>query len=157
VTAEKLLKIGEVARLAGKSVRAVRYYEELGLIRSAAHTKGGFRLFTPEDARRIRLVDKFHELGFSLEEIAGIVQAYRHGSCGDDVHRKLRPLLEKSLQTIRAKVALLEGFRKEIEDSLRFVCDCDGCRQKPERAPCLSCEKGDHKRVPPPSVIKMVL
>jgi DNA-binding transcriptional MerR regulator len=141
----KLLKIGELAQRTGKSVRAIRFYEELGLIQSAAHTKGGFRLFTEDDARRVLLVDKFHQLGFSLEEIAQIVKAYRSSGTGDEAHRKLTPLLKMTLQAINEKISLLEGFRREVENSISFVDDCVRCDAQPAQVRCTTCNRGHHQ------------
>ena len=151
-----LLKIGEIAKRTGKSVRAIRFYEELGLIGSAEHTKGGFRLFNEDAVRRMQLVDKFHQLGFPLEEIATIVSAYRCGT-GDEAHHTLKPLLERSLKTINDKIALLEDFRKEVQSSLRFVCDCERCEQKPNQEKCMGCSRGTHQPGSVPFFIDKIL
>jgi DNA-binding transcriptional MerR regulator len=153
----KLLKIGEIARLTGKSVRTIRYYEELGLLHSADHTKGGFRLFSQDDALRILLIDKFHQLGFSLEEVAEIITAYRTSASGDEANKKLRPALEKSLQAINDKISLLGGFRKEVQGSLAFVEDCAGCQQQPEQEGCSACKRGRHQAGAVPFFINTLL
>lgn len=153
----KLLKIGELAKLTGKSVRAIRFYEELGLIQSAGHTKGGFRLFELDDARKIGLVDKFHQLGFSLEEIARIVRAFRTSGTGDEAQKKLRPMLEKTLQTIVEKMTLLESFKREVENSLKFISDCKQCEAQPAEQQCTSCCRGTHTVGSVPTVINAIL
>lgn len=139
-----LLKVGELARRTGKTVRAIRYYEELGLIETVQRTKGRFRLFDETAVGRVQLIDKFHELGFSLEEIAAIVKAYRASGCGDEAARKLAPVLERSLERLRQKIAILEGFKREIEASLDFVHDCVQCGEKPAANTCLGCQRGSH-------------
>lgn len=139
-----LLKVGELAKRTGKTVRAIRYYEELGLIETVQRTKGRFRLFDEAAVGRVQLIDKFHELGFSLEEIADIVKAYRASGCGDEAAQKLGPVLEKSLEHLRRKIAVLEGFKREIEASLNFVYDCAQCRQKPAANTCFACQRGSH-------------
>lgn len=48
-----LLKIGEIARLAGVATSLVRYYTDIGLLRVADHTKGGYRLYDREETLRI--------------------------------------------------------------------------------------------------------
>ena len=57
ISAEKLnlLKVGELAKQTGKTVRAVHLYEELGLLAPAVRSKGGFRLYHPRAAVRSRL------------------------------------------------------------------------------------------------------
>ncbi len=48
-----LMQIGELARKAGITLRTVRYYEQLGLIKHAVRTKGGFRLYHGEELRKL--------------------------------------------------------------------------------------------------------
>ena len=138
------LKVGDLAKLTGKTVRALRYYEELGLVKPIQRTKGGFRLYDQTEVNRIRLIDKFHELGFSLEEIAEIVEAYRGSMSGDEAAQKLRPMLQKSLEVIKRKIGILEEFGREIETSLGFVHSCCQCVAKPEASKCVPCDRGTH-------------
>lgn len=149
----ELLKVGDLARRTGKTVRAIRYYEELGLVQPVTHTKGGFRLFEPEAAEKIELIAKFHALGFSLEEIAAIVRAYRSPS-GDEAANRLKPLLRRSLQTIEQKMALLDRFRREVAGALEFVDDCFRCPEEPAEVRCASCCRGSHGKADMPSLIQ---
>lgn len=48
-----LLKIGEIANLAGVATSLVRYYTDIGLLRVASYTKGGYRLYDREETMRI--------------------------------------------------------------------------------------------------------
>jgi len=48
-----LLKIGEMAKLAGVAPSLVRYYTDIGLLRVAGYTKGGYRLYDREETLRI--------------------------------------------------------------------------------------------------------
>ena len=69
-----LWRIGEVAKLAGVTTRALRYWEELGLLRPASRTDGGERLYTPADLRRVTRIRDLQELlGFSLEEVKAVL------------------------------------------------------------------------------------
>lgn len=62
------MQIGEVAERTGLSLRTIRYYEEVGLIRPSSRTQGGFRLYTEPDVARLNLVKRMKPLGFTLEE-----------------------------------------------------------------------------------------
>ena len=66
-------KIGDVARLAGVSVRALHHYDEIGLVRPSARSAAGYRLYAPADLERLQQVLFFKELGFPLEEIQRIL------------------------------------------------------------------------------------
>jgi DNA-binding transcriptional MerR regulator len=67
-------RIGEVAKLTDVTTRALRYWEELGLLRPASRTDGGERLYTPADLRRVTRIRDLQELlGFSLEEVKAVL------------------------------------------------------------------------------------
>jgi DNA-binding transcriptional MerR regulator len=66
-------KIGDVARLAGVSVRALHHYDEIGLVRPSTRNAAGYRLYAPADLERLQQVLFFKELGFPLEEIQRIL------------------------------------------------------------------------------------
>jgi MerR family transcriptional regulator, thiopeptide resistance regulator len=64
-------KVGSLARATGLSVRALHYYDEIGLLRPSLHTESKHRLYTAGDVARLQQVISLRQLGFSLEEIAG--------------------------------------------------------------------------------------
>lgn len=65
------LKVGELARRTGLSIRALHHYDEIGLLKPSAHTASGHRLYTAADIARLHHILSLKQLGFSLEEIAG--------------------------------------------------------------------------------------
>ena len=67
------LRIGEVARRSGVSIDTLRYYERLRLLPRMRRSSGGFRLFTPEHVLRVHFIKQAQDLGFSLEEIKGLL------------------------------------------------------------------------------------
>jgi MerR family transcriptional regulator, thiopeptide resistance regulator len=62
-------KIGTVSRVTGVSVRALRHYDEVGLLRPSSRSAAGYRLYTDADLERLQQVLFFRELGFGLEDI----------------------------------------------------------------------------------------
>jgi MerR family transcriptional regulator, thiopeptide resistance regulator len=62
-------KVGELARRTGLSVRALRYYDEIGLLSPSRRTEGGHRLYTAEDVVRLQRIKSLRALGLSLREI----------------------------------------------------------------------------------------
>ena len=66
---ERLLQVGELAERGGKTVRAIHHYEELGLLKPATRSKGGYRLFHEDALTRIRWVGMLQDLGLSLSEV----------------------------------------------------------------------------------------
>lgn len=113
---EDLVPIGRVATDAGTSLRTLRYYEELGLLRPAGHSPGGRRLYRAVDVERVRRIRELQDLmGFDLEEIRTIVFAedrlevlrgrYRSGS-GDRT------------RVVKEAIAVLEGLQSQVDGKL---------------------------------------
>jgi DNA-binding transcriptional MerR regulator len=65
--------IGELARASGLTVRALRHYDEIGLLRASERTASGHRRYTEPDLRRLYRVRALRALGLSLKEIAGVL------------------------------------------------------------------------------------
>jgi DNA-binding transcriptional MerR regulator len=63
------LKVGELARRTGLTVRTLHHYDEIGLLRPTLHTASGHRLYTAADLARLQQVLSLRRLGFSLEEV----------------------------------------------------------------------------------------
>jgi DNA-binding transcriptional MerR regulator len=63
------LKVGELARRTGLTVRALHHYDAIGLLKPSLHTEAGYRLYTAGDVARLQQVLSLRQLGFSLDEI----------------------------------------------------------------------------------------
>jgi MerR family transcriptional regulator, thiopeptide resistance regulator len=65
--------VGQIARLAGVSVRTLHHYDEIGLLSPAGRSGSGYRHYGDEDLRRLQRILFYRELGFALEDIADLV------------------------------------------------------------------------------------
>src|SRR5438128_8260057 len=63
------LKVGELARRTGLTIRTLHHYDEIGLLRPSLHTEAGHRLYTAGDVARLQRVLSLRQLGFALEEV----------------------------------------------------------------------------------------
>lgn len=63
------MHIGEVAARTELSLRSLRHWDEVGLLRPSGRTEGGFRLYTEGDVERILLIRRMKPLGFTLDEM----------------------------------------------------------------------------------------
>jgi DNA-binding transcriptional MerR regulator len=63
------LKVGELAKRTGLTVRTLHHYDEIGLLKPSLHTEAGYRLYTRGDVARLQQVLSLRQLGFALEEI----------------------------------------------------------------------------------------
>jgi DNA-binding transcriptional MerR regulator len=68
------LKVGELARRTGLTVRALHHYDEIGLLKPSLHTEVGHRLYTDSDIARLQQILSLRQLGFSLEEIRNCLE-----------------------------------------------------------------------------------
>jgi MerR family copper efflux transcriptional regulator len=87
MTAEELLAtmhIGELAERSRLSLRTIRHYDEVGLLKPSGRTEGGFRLYTEEDVRRLLLIRRMKPLGFSLEAMADLLRIIDALDAADD-------------------------------------------------------------------------
>src|SRR5262245_60929171 len=80
-TSDSSLRVGDLAKQTGKTVRALHLYEELGLLVPAHRSKGGFRLYHADSVVRVRWIGKLQDMGFSLTEIRQVLTEWeRSGS-----------------------------------------------------------------------------
>ena len=68
------MHIGELAENTGLSLRTIRHYDEIGLLKASGRTEGGFRLYTPTDVARLMLIRRMKPLGFSLEQMTDLLR-----------------------------------------------------------------------------------
>ena len=74
VTAQ-LLRINEVAAETGLTTRAIRYYEEMGLLEPAARSDGDYRLYDESDLERLQLIRSLpDDAGFALAQIRQLLE-----------------------------------------------------------------------------------
>src|SRR5919107_921241 len=76
---EGMLKIGDVAKLSGIGIEALRFYEKSGLIERPARTESGYRMYGRDVLDRLAFIKQSQTLGFSLDEIRSIVEDARTG------------------------------------------------------------------------------
>jgi MerR family transcriptional regulator, copper efflux regulator len=67
------MRIGELAKLTGISVPALRYYEQIRLLPAPRRTEAGYRDYPQEMVERVRFILRAKERGFSLREIAAVL------------------------------------------------------------------------------------
>jgi MerR family redox-sensitive transcriptional activator SoxR len=110
-----MLLIGEVAEQAGVATSAIRYYEELGLVRPLRR-ESGRRLFGDEAAARLRSITAAREAGFSLEEIRRLLDS-QSGGTGE-----WRTLVEAKIASVEERVERLRAVAQILRDSLECGC-----------------------------------
>lgn len=92
--------VKEVSRLTGISVRTLHHYDSIGLLKPTAHTESGYRLYDDSAIEKLYLILVYRELGFTLKEIAKILDA-------PDYDRNR--VLEQQIKLLEAKVTHLKN------------------------------------------------
>jgi DNA-binding transcriptional MerR regulator len=144
------MKVGDLARESGKTVRAIHLYEELDLLKPAARSKGRYRLYGPEALVRIRWIGKLQSLGFSLTDIKTIVKDLGGEASAPSAMTKVREVYKQKLEETRAQIRELSQLEREIEASLAYLQTCDSACEPDRSLPtCNSCDHhADDQAVP---------
>jgi DNA-binding transcriptional MerR regulator len=108
------IRIGDLARSTGLTVRTIRYYEELGLLESVQRLEGGVRVYTSEDERRLRFIQRLKLLGLSLQEMLELERLYRRERTNRAVLPKLIEMLDRHLAQVGERVEALDSLREQI-------------------------------------------
>jgi MerR family copper efflux transcriptional regulator len=118
------MHIGELAEKTGLSLRTIRHYDEVGLLKPAGRTDGGFRLYSHDDFTRLMLIRRMKPLGFSLEEMTDllrIIDTLSGGDPGSDspaVRAELDDFIDEAVRR-RAKLQEQLGMPDEFLELLR--------------------------------------
>jgi DNA-binding transcriptional MerR regulator len=121
-TAERFLRIGEVAELTGTTPRTIRYYEEIALLPGAANrTQGKHRCYTAADVERINEIVRLRDLlGLSLDQVSKLLEAQvaraelrREYAQTEDPGAR-RTILEQALGHIGTQLELVRGRQAEL-------------------------------------------
>src|SRR4051812_16468647 len=70
-----LLKVGELARHTGLTVRTLHHYDEIGLLKPSGRSDAGYRLYSQADVARLHGIQAMRHLGLALGEIASMLDA----------------------------------------------------------------------------------
>ena len=152
-SSSQLLRIGDLARTTGKTVRAIHLYEELGLLQPTTRTSGGFRLYDAGAAERVKWIDLLHGLGFSLQDMRGLLQSWWGAEMGPEAMDRLRSLFQIKLEQTREAVRLHERLAQELEEGLAYLETCRGCATPTSTVSgCVHC-KQDHGMKDEPALV----
>ena len=96
------MHIGELAERTGLSLRTIRHYDEIGLLKPSGRTDGGFRLYTEPDLERLLLIRRMKPLGFALDEMVELLRIIEARAVASD------PALDRNAD---------DGFRRYLEEA----------------------------------------
>lgn len=108
--------IGELSRMVNLSQRTIRYYEEIGLLQSIRRIEHGKRVYTDDDVRRLKFINKLKVLGLSLAEMVALEKIYRSQRNNREIIPKLIAILDERAAQIDERVNQLVALKNEIRD-----------------------------------------
>lgn len=105
------MKIGDLAAATGVSTKAIRYYEQIGVLPKPERADNGYRIYADSAVERLAFVKDAQATGLSLDEIAAILGLREQGeaTCNHVMH-----LLEHHLDQLDAKIAALQKTRTTL-------------------------------------------
>jgi DNA-binding transcriptional MerR regulator len=112
------MKIGELSKLTGVSIRSLRYYEEQGLL-SSRRTENGYRDYHNLAVEQVNTVKLYLGLGLSTEQIAGFlycVMKNKEAFC-----REIMPVYEQKLSEINNQINLLGKIKANLEERIQAI------------------------------------
>lgn len=86
-----LLKVGELAKRSGLTVRTLHHYDEIGLLKPSGRSDGGYRLYDRADVERLHAIQALRSLGLALDDIGNLLSG-DGASLPTIVERQLRAL-----------------------------------------------------------------
>jgi MerR family Zn(II)-responsive transcriptional regulator of zntA len=111
----RTVHIGEAAKVAGASVDTIRFYQKIGLIKSAGRCAGGYGVLDGEDIHDLTFVRHAQELGFSLTEIKELLALrQKHHVCSE-----VQSMLKRKLGDVREKINSLSRLEAELARAFR--------------------------------------
>lgn len=113
------MSIGELAKRSGVNAPAIRYYEEVGLLRPPVRKPSGHRIYDAADQNRLTFIRRCRAFGFSIEEVKSLVDLTSSASrpCFE-----ARDLAHGHLMALRTAIDELRALERNLKE---FVQTCD--------------------------------
>lgn len=124
------MRIGEAAAAAGTTTKALRFYEERGLLPSIGRTAAGYRDYTPETVARLKFISRSKNAGLSLSQTGKILRV-RDAGVAPCAH--VGSELEQQLADLDRQIAELSALRNAVAEQHRIVAAADPAACDPER------------------------
>lgn len=111
----KRLKIGEVAKLSGIGIEALRFYEKSGLLDLPSRTNSGYRLYDESVLERLAFIKQAQILGFTLDEIRQLI-GYK--KAGENPCAEVRETIRVRLHELNERIEQMIRYRDELKSAL---------------------------------------
>ena len=131
---------GELARLTGNTLRAVRHYEELRLITPRERLDGHHRAFDASQLERLTFITDMRELSFPISAIRDVLNARDNCESPCKAAAWATETLDEHIASLRTKLHTLRRVRDELVHTRETVEECRDCRHTWESRICPVCD-----------------
>ena len=114
------MNIGQAAAATGVSAKRIRYYEQIGLVQSAARSESGYRVYDQQDIHALRFVRRARGLGFSLPEIETLLALWRDSKRSS---ADVKAVALAHVEELQTKIAEMQSMADTL---LELANRCDG-------------------------------
>lgn len=111
---------GELAKLAGVTVRTVQYYDSRGILIPSDFSEGGRRLYTEEDLKKLRVICFLRDLGLSLNSVGDILEADNATKVIELLLDEQKKTLEREMEERKEQIERIRGLQKEMQSIVDF-------------------------------------
>jgi MerR family transcriptional regulator, copper efflux regulator len=155
VMLEKPLRVGELAKRTGKTVRALHLYEEMNLLKPVHRSKGGFRLYAPSAVKRVEWIGKLQDAGFSLHDLQDLLHGVSEQSgVASLAMERVRQVFTDRLRETRDQITRLTQLERDLDASLAYLEGCRSCEPKAHQInECPSCNHNGHEEGAQPILV----
>ena len=113
---EAPVAIGEAARRSGVSAKMLRHYESLGLLGQVVRTESGYRQYTAADVHTLRFIKRCRDLGFSMAEIAELVNLWQNRSRAS---ASVKRIAQKHVDDLSTRIAAMQAMQRSLNGLLQ--------------------------------------
>jgi len=107
-----LRDIGRASKESGVSVKMIRHYEAIGLLRNVARTYANYRVYGDNDIHTLRFIKRSRTLGFSIEDIRALLSLWQNRSRSSAAVKKIAG---GHMQTLKQKIAEMQSMVETLE------------------------------------------
>lgn len=111
-----MMTANNLARKSDVSLYTVRHYTRIGLLKPSRNQQNNYKLYQPSDEVRVRFIQAAKNLGFSLAEVADILDEAKHGTSPCPM---VREIIVRRIDDNRRKIKEMQKLQRKMENALK--------------------------------------
>ena len=140
-----LLLVGQLSKMTNKTPRALRMYEDMGLLSPAERSSSGYRKYDQRALNQVQYIEKLQLMGLSLTEIQKWVQDFQKKieaeRKGRDIMGVLKELYTQKHAELQKKILELQNINDQLQIATNFLKSCSSCEENDIPTSCFTCQE----------------